>query len=152
MERFVIAEVDNRFVVRDSMDNSHFDDWMDQPEAVETCNWCNRFGCKISGLWTSADGDRFRVEPNQDISIAVDEGIEQMIRTEVEFASYIERCRKCKFKIGDLVRKVSGSEWEGQVVGYYMRKGGKIGVCIESGTHKGSIQIYPEEAVEAIEC
>lgn len=52
------------------------------------------------------------------------------------------------FKVGDRVRKRSGSEWEGKVVGYYSTKLTPVGYCIESSTHAGSVQVYPEKALE----
>ena len=56
-----------------------------------------------------------------------------------------------KWKLGDRVRKKSGSEWEGYVVGYYRTKLNPRGYCVESATHAGSVQIYPEKALEAVE-
>ena len=40
-----------------------------------------------------------------------------------------------KFKLGDVVKKVSGSQWHGTIVGTY-------------STEKGSVQIYPAKALE----
>jgi hypothetical protein len=51
------------------------------------------------------------------------------------------------FMLGDRVRKRSGSQWEGFVVGYYSTKLTHRGVCVESCIHKGSVQIYPEHAL-----
>lgn len=57
-----------------------------------------------------------------------------------------------KFKRGDHVRKIKGSEWEGTVVGeYYNPDLDHYGVCVLSNAHKGSIQIYPEAALELVE-
>lgn len=53
--------------------------------------------------------------------------------------------------LGTRVRKLSGSEWEGEVVGYYSTKLNQHGVCVESSTHRGSVQIYPIRALEKIE-
>lgn len=52
------------------------------------------------------------------------------------------------FKVGDRVRKRSGSQWEGKVVGYYSTKLTPVGYCVESKHHAGSVQIYPEGALE----
>lgn len=55
-----------------------------------------------------------------------------------------------KFKWGDKVRKIKGSEWEGIVVGFYTSSITAYGVAVESDSHKGSVQIYPEAALELI--
>jgi hypothetical protein len=53
-----------------------------------------------------------------------------------------------KFKIGDYVRKVKGSEWCGLIVGTYSTELTPEGYCVESAVHKGSVQIYPASALE----
>ena len=53
-----------------------------------------------------------------------------------------------KFKIGDKVRKVSGSQWHGTVVGTYSTELTPEGYAVESFTEKGSVQIYPAKALE----
>lgn len=55
------------------------------------------------------------------------------------------------FRLGQIVRKKSGSEWEGQVVGWYSTELTPEGYAVESEYHKGSVQIYPAAALEAIE-
>lgn len=50
--------------------------------------------------------------------------------------------------IGERVRKRSGSAWHGFVVGYYWSTLTNRGVCVESAKEKGSVQIYPEAALE----
>lgn len=52
------------------------------------------------------------------------------------------------YKIGDRVRKKSGSEWQGLVVGHYSTKLTPDGVAVESESHSGSVQIYPVAALE----
>jgi dihydrofolate reductase (trimethoprim resistance protein) len=52
------------------------------------------------------------------------------------------------FKMGDRVRKKSGSQWK--VVGYYKTKLTPEGYAVESDTEKGSVQIYPVHALERI--
>lgn len=54
-----------------------------------------------------------------------------------------------KFSLGDVVKKRSGSEWTGKVVGYYSTALTPVGCCVESSSHAGSVQIYPESALEA---
>ena len=53
-----------------------------------------------------------------------------------------------KFKLGDRVRKTKGSSWNGVVVGFYSTELTPIGYCVESEREKGSVQIYPESALE----
>jgi hypothetical protein len=53
-----------------------------------------------------------------------------------------------KFKLGDIVKKVSGSQWHGAVVGTYSTELTPEGYAIESSTEKGSVQIYPAKALE----
>jgi dihydrofolate reductase (trimethoprim resistance protein) len=55
-----------------------------------------------------------------------------------------------KFKLGDLVRKVSGSAWEGRVVGTYSTALTPEGYAVESSAHPGSVQIYPAKALEKV--
>ena len=54
------------------------------------------------------------------------------------------------FKIGDSVRKKSGSSWEGRIVGTYSIELTPEGYAVESFAHKGSVQIYPVNALEAL--
>jgi hypothetical protein len=56
-----------------------------------------------------------------------------------------------KFIVGDKVRKIKGSQWEGVVVGTYSTEMTPEGYCVESSTHKGSVQIYPASALELVE-
>lgn len=55
-----------------------------------------------------------------------------------------------KFKMGDEVKKVKGSEWQGNVVGFYSTSLTERGYAVESIAHKGATQIYPEAALELI--
>lgn len=55
-----------------------------------------------------------------------------------------------KFKMGDPVRKIRGSEWHGKVVGFYQTKMTPRGYGVESMFEEGSVQIYPEVALELI--
>lgn len=54
------------------------------------------------------------------------------------------------FAIGDYVRKKSGSQWRGRVVGWYSTSLTPDGYAVESDTHAGSVQIYPASAIEKI--
>lgn len=53
-----------------------------------------------------------------------------------------------KFRIGDMVRKIKGSNWTGTIVGTYSTKLTPEGYCVESSTEIGSVQIYPAAALE----
>lgn len=53
-----------------------------------------------------------------------------------------------KFKIGDRVKKISGSNWHGRTVGTYSTDLTPEGYAVESATEKGSVQIYPAKALE----
>lgn len=53
-----------------------------------------------------------------------------------------------KFKRGDRVRKIKGSQWHGIVVGEYSTELNPEGYCVESEYEKGSVQIYPAAALE----
>lgn len=55
---------------------------------------------------------------------------------------------KPKFHLGDMVRKIKGSQWHGQVVGTYSTQLTPEGYAVESATEKGSVQIYPAAALE----
>lgn len=54
------------------------------------------------------------------------------------------------FKMGDRVRKTKGSQWQGQVVGVYSTDLTPEGYAVESEAHRGSVQIYPANALEAV--
>lgn len=56
-----------------------------------------------------------------------------------------------RFNLGQRVRKIRGSEWHGTVVGFYSTKLTPVGYCVESFTERGSVQIYPESALEMME-
>lgn len=53
-----------------------------------------------------------------------------------------------KFTLGDRAKKKSGSSWQGHVVGFYSTKLTPFGYCVESEREPGSVQIYPEAALE----
>lgn len=56
-----------------------------------------------------------------------------------------------KFKLKDRVRKTRGSSWQGRVVGFYSTSLTKNGYCVESEREPGSVQIYPESALELVD-
>jgi len=55
------------------------------------------------------------------------------------------------FSRGDVVRKRSGSAWQGRVVGEYSTTLTPEGYAVESEAHHGSVQIYPAAALELVE-
>ncbi len=55
-----------------------------------------------------------------------------------------------KFEMGDEVRKIKGAQWRGKVVGFYSSSLTEMGYAVESGWEEGSVQIYPESALEKI--
>lgn len=54
-------------------------------------------------------------------------------------------------KIGDRVRKIKGAQWNGIIVGSYSTDLTPVGWCVESEREKGSVQLYPETALELTE-
>jgi len=56
-----------------------------------------------------------------------------------------------KFRMGDLVKKSTGSEWQGRICGTYSTSLTPEGYAVESEAHAGSVQIYPAKALEAVE-
>ena len=69
-------------------------------------------------------------------------------RQQAELA-FDERERKLrKFNLGDRVTKTKGSSWTGLVVGFYSTSLTPIGYAVESENEPGSVQIYPESALE----
>jgi R67 dihydrofolate reductase len=55
-----------------------------------------------------------------------------------------------RFAVGDRVRKMKGSSWQGRVVGFYSTELTSIGYAVESERERGSVQIYPEAALERV--
>ncbi len=55
-----------------------------------------------------------------------------------------------KFRMGDRVKKTSGSEWVGHVCGTYSTALTPEGYAVESEAHAGSVQIYPAKALELV--
>jgi hypothetical protein len=55
-----------------------------------------------------------------------------------------------KWELGQRLRKIRGSSWQGKVVGYYTTELTPIGYAIESEREPGSVQIYPESALEEV--
>jgi hypothetical protein len=54
------------------------------------------------------------------------------------------------FRLGDRVRKIKGSSWQGRIVGFYSTKLTPDGYAVESEREPGSVQIYPQAALELV--
>lgn len=54
------------------------------------------------------------------------------------------------FKLGDLVRKKSGSWWQGKIVGFYSTEQTPDGICVQLQEVNGPVQIYPAKAMEIV--
>lgn len=71
--------------------------------------------------------------------------------TECSGKPMCQACRvRCTIFRGDLVRKRSGSAWEGIVCGEYSTALTPVGYAVESTAHPGSVQIYPAHALELV--
>jgi hypothetical protein len=55
-----------------------------------------------------------------------------------------------RFVYGDRVRKIRGSEWQGTVCGWYSTEGTPLGWCVVSEREKGSVQVWPDAALEPL--
>lgn len=84
--------------------------------------------------------------------------IEQIVEETYAMATEAERERAASqtshagaFALGDRVRKVKGASWQGVVVGFYCTSMTPIGYAVESEREAGSVQIYPESALERVE-
>ncbi len=53
------------------------------------------------------------------------------------------------FALGDRVCKTRGSSWNGIIVGFYSTALTPVGYAVESEREPGSVQIYPESALDA---
>ena len=53
-----------------------------------------------------------------------------------------------RYRLGDRLTKIKGSNWTGRVVGFYSTSLTPEGYAIESETERGSVQIYPVGALE----
>lgn len=55
------------------------------------------------------------------------------------------------FSLGQRVRKKSGASWQGPIVGFYSTPLTPIGYAVMSEREPGSVQIYPESALEKVD-
>lgn len=71
-------------------------------------------------------------------------------RGHVEDRNDAVRAAKLPFPLGARVRKKSGSQWQGRVVGYYSASRTQNGIAVESEREIGNVQVYPAEAFEIV--
>lgn len=55
-----------------------------------------------------------------------------------------------KWPLHARVRKIKGSSWQGHIVGFYSTELTPIGYAVESEREPGSVQIYPQAALELV--
>ncbi len=111
---------------------------MNEKQIAEVMQLVDEYGAKEAGAESSRqDLDRIYADIDK-------------ARSRIE--TYLRNlCQQGKFKRGDRVRKVSGSEWEGVVVGEYSTAFNPEGYyAVESCAHKGTVQIYPAKALELV--
>lgn len=53
-----------------------------------------------------------------------------------------------RWQLGDKVRKKRGSSWRGTVCGFYTTPHTPVGYCVDSAFEPGSVQVWPEAALE----
>lgn len=56
-----------------------------------------------------------------------------------------------RFELGQRVRKISGSSWQGHVVGAYATELTPHGIVVKSEREHNAVQAYPQQAFEAVE-
>ena len=74
---------------------------------------------------------------------------ERMTIAEIEAQVKLRQCNRF-WSLDTRVRKKRGSSWQGRVVGYYSTSLTPIGYCVESEREPGSVQIYPQDALEKV--
>lgn len=55
------------------------------------------------------------------------------------------------YSFGDRVRKKRGSQWQGRICGWYTTENTPIGYAVESEREIGSVQVWPEAALERVD-
>lgn len=90
---------------------------------------------------------------HNDAIAAAESSLASSVAAERERAARIapEGTSHRKFRLDDRVRKIKGSSWQGRVVGFYTTELTPIGYAVESEREPGSVQIYPEAALERVE-
>lgn len=68
----------------------------------------------------------------------------------VSLAPIAQTAPQGKFRMGDLVKKSTGSEWQGRICGTYSTALTPEGYAVGSEAHAGSVQIYPAKALELV--
>ena len=83
----------------------------------------------------------------QDLRMALDLAHAALSGTSRDGAG-VEKARD--FSLNAMVRKKSGSWWEGRVVGFYGTEQTPDGVCVQLDKPMGPVQIYPASALELV--
>ena len=113
---------------------------------------CLKHKAAVVGDWEA----EFRLKRHKDYSSMIN--FDDIIDSEINFIKTLlaaQRAKVCKdftYSLGQKLRKKSGSEWSGTVVGFYSTELTPEGYAIESDKHKGTVQIYPLAALELIVC
>jgi len=120
-------------------------------------------GAFVKQVYDAANSVSVSIAPNSEMTFYVHNAMDILVTENEEEArptldadwgdKLVQKGRcimpqQSQYRLGDYVRKKSGSFWHGRVVGYYSTSLTPIGVCVESATEKGSVQIYPEKALE----
>lgn len=53
-----------------------------------------------------------------------------------------------RWQLGDKVKKKANSSWRGVVCGFYSTPHTPVGYCVDSAFEPGSVQVWPEAALE----
>lgn len=114
---------------------------------------------KTFEAWAKTQGDKWLIVGGLQWSAGTDDYASA--RTNAAWAAWQERAAlsarpaqtapQGKFRMGDLVKKSTGSEWEGHICGTYSTELTPEGYAVESSAHRNSVQIYPAKALEAVE-
>jgi len=68
----------------------------------------------------------------------------------IKYSFVLQKPDEFKWGYGTELKKIRGSQWQGKVVGFYSTTLTPEGYAIESNTEKGSVQIYPAQALEEV--
>ena len=105
--------------------------------------------------WAKTQGDKWLIVGGLQWSAGTDDYASA--RTNAAWAAWQERAARPaqtatqgKFRMGDLVKKSTGSEWQGRICGTYSTALTPEGYAVESEAHAGSVQIYPAKALELV--
>lgn len=108
------------------------------PHRKEDCPCCHGSGKFLGGVDNHVEFDCPRCLPKNPES-------------EKQKISSFKFEKQIKFAMGDRVRKKGDKgQWHGKIVGFYSASCTPLGYAVESERETGSVQIYPESALELI--